>query len=208
MHVSSKCVFLSRAVLSESQYFVWEMTHCQAAFLTAVSVRSSPLTLCHVSTHRLGIWCCRNFMFLPHVHSCPLLYIQYLSLVQKWWTALDCVNRILWTITHAKILEGEFKWEKIFYLHSDREIWEIFVQHFAGREVSCGPENTVTVSACYCIPVWAPVLSAVKYAFFMVCTYILKTHTKSLYFCDRTSLSVKLLSACVETKYIHWLSKM
>jgi hypothetical protein len=46
-----------------------------------------------------------------------------------------------------------FKWEKIFYSHSDHEMQEIFVQHFAGREVSCGPENIVTVSACYFIPV-------------------------------------------------------
>jgi len=56
---------------------------------------------------------------LPRVHSCSLLYVQYLSLVQKWWTALDCVYHILWTIIHAKILEGEFKWEKVFYSHSD-----------------------------------------------------------------------------------------
>jgi hypothetical protein len=66
-------------------------------------------------------------MLVPHVHSFPLLCVQYLSLVQKWWTALDCVYHILWTIIHvhiihAKILEGEFKREKIFYSHSDREM--------------------------------------------------------------------------------------
>ena len=48
-------------------------------------------------------------MLMPHVHSCPVLYVQYLSLVQKWWTALDCVYHILWTIIHVKSLEGEFK---------------------------------------------------------------------------------------------------